>query len=49
MRVEAFEPFADAEFDKVYISQMGGRDPPTYVRGFFDFYREDVLPRLRQR
>jgi hypothetical protein len=25
--VDAFEPFADAEFDEVYISQAGGREP----------------------
>jgi G6PDH family F420-dependent oxidoreductase len=47
--VDAFEPFADAGFDEVYISQMGGREPATKVSGFFDFYRDAVLPRLRQR
>jgi G6PDH family F420-dependent oxidoreductase len=41
--VAAFEPFADAGFDEVYISNMG----PHY-REFFTLYGEDVLLRLRQ-
>lgn len=44
--VEAFRPYADAGFDEVYISQMGGREPATSAEGFFAFYR-DVLPELR--
>jgi G6PDH family F420-dependent oxidoreductase len=47
--VAAFEPFAEAGFDDVYISQMGGRDPACRIEGFFDFYRDQVLPRLRDR
>jgi G6PDH family F420-dependent oxidoreductase len=47
--VDAFEPFAAVGFDEVYISQMGGREAATNVGGFFDFYRDDVLPRLRER
>jgi hypothetical protein len=43
------QPFADAGFGEVYISQMSGREPATNVRGCFDFYRDDVLPRLRER
>ncbi|HET8591312.1 MAG TPA: TIGR03557 family F420-dependent LLM class oxidoreductase [Nakamurella sp.] len=46
--VEAFRPFADAGFDKVYISQMGGTDPASSVEGFFRFYRDSVLPELRR-
>jgi G6PDH family F420-dependent oxidoreductase len=45
--VEAFRPFAQAGFDEVYISQMGGREPDTGSAGFFEFYRDNVLPRLR--
>jgi hypothetical protein len=26
---------------------MGGREPDTGIHGFFEFYREAVLPRLR--
>jgi G6PDH family F420-dependent oxidoreductase len=46
--VDAFKPFADAGFDAVHISQMGGREDKTNTRGFFDFYKSDVLPRLRE-
>ena len=40
--VEAFEPYADAGFDEVYIANMG----PHY-RDFFTLYADEVLPRLR--
>ena len=40
--VEAFEPFADAGFDEVYVANMG----PNY-RDFFTLYGDEVLPRLR--
>jgi G6PDH family F420-dependent oxidoreductase len=46
--VQAFRPFADAGFDEVYISQMGGTDPASSVEGFFRFYRDSVLPELRR-
>jgi G6PDH family F420-dependent oxidoreductase len=46
--VEAFRPFAEADIDVVHISQMGGRFPETSAEGFFEFYRDDVLPRLRE-
>jgi hypothetical protein len=45
--VDAFQPYADAGFNTVYISQMGGAEHATSYRGFFDFYRDEVLPRLR--
>jgi G6PDH family F420-dependent oxidoreductase len=45
--VEAFTPYAEAGFDEVYIAQIGGREAATDVHGFFDFYRDRVLPRLR--
>jgi G6PDH family F420-dependent oxidoreductase len=45
--VDAFQPFAEAGFDEIYVSQMGGREPATNVAGFFDFYRDEVLPELR--
>ena len=40
--VAAFQPFADAGFDEVYIANMG----PHY-RDFFALYHAEVLPRLR--
>jgi G6PDH family F420-dependent oxidoreductase len=45
--VDAFRPFADAGFDDIYISQMGGREKATSIEGFFAFYR-DLLPDLRK-
>lgn len=27
---------------------MGGREPATAAEGFFEFYRDEVLPRLRE-
>jgi G6PDH family F420-dependent oxidoreductase len=46
--LDAFSPFAEAGFDEVYISQMGGREEATDINGFFDFYRDQVLPALRR-
>jgi G6PDH family F420-dependent oxidoreductase len=40
--VEAFQPYADAGFDDVYLANMG----PNY-RDFFTLYGDEVLPRLR--
>ena len=40
--VEAFQPYAEAGFDEVYVSNMG-----PHHRQFFDLYRDEVLPRLR--
>jgi coenzyme F420-dependent glucose-6-phosphate dehydrogenase len=40
--VEAISEFAEAGFDHVYVHQVGPDQ-----EGFFDFYRERVLPRLR--
>ena len=45
--VDAFRPFAAAGIDIVHISQMGGSDDATGAAGFFEFYRDEVLPRLR--
>ncbi|MGW3354911.1 LLM class F420-dependent oxidoreductase [Streptomyces bungoensis] len=39
--VAALRAFADAGFDRVYVNQIGPDQ-----RGFFDFYRTKVLPRL---
>jgi G6PDH family F420-dependent oxidoreductase len=44
--LDAFRPFAEAGVDVVHISQMGGRFDQTSSAGFFDFYRDRVLPRL---
>lgn len=41
--VAELSAFADAGFDRVYVSQIGPDQ-----RGFFDFYRTKVLPQLRQ-
>ncbi|MBV9593377.1 MAG: TIGR03557 family F420-dependent LLM class oxidoreductase [Actinobacteria bacterium] len=46
--VAAFKPYADAGIDVVHISQMGGRDPRSSAEGFFEFYRDQALPRLRE-
>ena len=46
--VDAFRPYAEAGFDEVHIAQMGGREPRTSAEGFFAFYRDEVLPRLRE-
>ncbi len=40
--VQQFQEFADAGYDEVYVSQIG----PDY-EGFFRFYRDEVLPRVR--
>jgi G6PDH family F420-dependent oxidoreductase len=45
--VDAFRPYAEAGVDVVHISQMGGSQPATSAAGFFEFYRDRVLPRLR--
>jgi G6PDH family F420-dependent oxidoreductase len=45
--VEAFRPYAEAGYDEIYVSQIGGSGAETGYRGFFDFYAQKVLPRLR--
>jgi G6PDH family F420-dependent oxidoreductase len=35
--------FLEADFDEVYIAQVGGN-----ADGFFEFYAQQVLPRLRE-
>jgi G6PDH family F420-dependent oxidoreductase len=44
--LDAFRPYAEAGFDEIYISQMGGLDRATSAAGFFEFYRQ-LLPDLR--
>lgn len=46
--VEAFRPFAEAGFDDIHISQIGAARPDTGADGFFEFYADQVLPRLRE-
>jgi G6PDH family F420-dependent oxidoreductase len=46
--VEAFRPFAAAGFDDIHISQVGAARSATNAEGFFEFYAEQVLPRLRE-
>jgi G6PDH family F420-dependent oxidoreductase len=45
--LDAFAPYAEAGFDEIYISQMGGREKQTSIEGFFDFYARSVLPKLK--
>jgi len=40
--VKAVQAYVDAGFDEVYVNQIGPDQ-----KGFFDFYRSEVLPRLR--
>ncbi len=42
--IDAITAYTDAGFDEVYISQVGPEQ-----EGFFEFYAEQVLPRLRDR
>jgi len=44
--LEAFRPFAEAGFDDVYVSQMGGTRAGTSADGFFEFYRP-LLDQMR--
>ena len=46
--VEAFRPYAEAGFDDIHISQIGAARPDTAAEGFFEFYADKVLPRLRE-
>ena len=41
-------PIPATGIDVIHISQIGGRHPETSTTGFFEFYREKVLPRLRE-
>jgi hypothetical protein len=46
--VDAFRPYAATGIDVVHISQMGAAEPATNADGFFEFYRDQVMPRLRE-
>jgi G6PDH family F420-dependent oxidoreductase len=46
--VESFKPFAEVGVDVVHISQIGARHDATNAEGFFEFYGQTVLPRLRE-
>lgn len=46
--VEAFRPYVEAGVDSTYIAQIGGAREGTNAEGFFEFYRDTVLPRLRE-
>jgi hypothetical protein len=43
VHIKGIRAYTDAGFDEVYINQVG----PDY-EGFFDFYADQVLPRLRE-
>jgi hypothetical protein len=45
--VEAFGPYFEAGIDSVHISQIGARQEQTNAEGFFAFYADQVLPKLR--
>jgi G6PDH family F420-dependent oxidoreductase len=45
--VEAFRPYFEAGIDVVHISQIGARHEQTSAEGFFAFYADQVLPKLR--
>ena len=36
------------DIDVVHISQIGAGHDETNAEGFFEFYRDKVLPRLRE-
>jgi G6PDH family F420-dependent oxidoreductase len=40
--IQAIRAYVDAGFDEVYVNQIGPQQQP-----FFDFYRDEVIPRLR--
>jgi G6PDH family F420-dependent oxidoreductase len=42
VHIRAIRAYAEAGFDEVYVQQIGQEQ-----EGFFEFYREQVLPRLR--
>ncbi|MQA96115.1 MAG: TIGR03557 family F420-dependent LLM class oxidoreductase [Streptosporangiales bacterium] len=42
VHAKALQQYVDAGYDEVYVSQIGPDQ-----EGFFDFYRDEVLPRLR--
>jgi hypothetical protein len=43
VHAKAVRAYPEAGFDEVYIGQVGGAD-----EGFFEFYAQQVLPRLRE-
>jgi G6PDH family F420-dependent oxidoreductase len=45
--VRAFQPFADAGFDEVYVAQIGGTEAESSSEKFFEAYAQKMLPRLR--
>ncbi|WP_375492437.1 TIGR03557 family F420-dependent LLM class oxidoreductase [uncultured Jatrophihabitans sp.] len=46
--IAAFKPFADAGFDVMHVQQIGARHQECDIDGFFEFYRDTVLPRVRE-
>ena len=39
--VEAFRPFVDADFDEVYVANMG-----PHHQAMIEFYGREILPKL---
>ena len=46
--VAAYKPFVEAGADVIHVSQVGAKHEACNAEGFFEFYRDDVLPRLRE-
>jgi G6PDH family F420-dependent oxidoreductase len=46
--IAAFRPYAEAGVDAVHIQQIGAGRQETNAAGFFEFYQQSVLPRLRE-
>jgi hypothetical protein len=45
--VRAFQPFAEAGFDEVYVAQIGGAEVTSRSEDFFQAYADKILPQLR--
>ena len=46
--LDAFRPYVEAGADVVHVSQIGGARTGTAFEGFFEFYRDTMLPRMRE-
>ncbi|WP_375487300.1 TIGR03557 family F420-dependent LLM class oxidoreductase [uncultured Jatrophihabitans sp.] len=46
--LDAFRPYVEAGVDVVHVDQMGGKRQGSELEGFFAFYRDEMLPRMRE-
>ena len=44
----AFRPYVEAGVDVVHVDQIGGNRQGSEAEGFFEFYRDEMLPRMRE-